>query len=188
MRAGFITMSWGWRAMQVRIRLSREGLKRDVKRMADEALTDYRDEIIEDMNVLVPVSGGASLTGGGGSLRRSAFTGSDKRARDGALTVRWNTPYAHYQHQGLVMRGTPGNRTYGPERLSYTSATARARWTDQAERLYGKRWEKDIQKLMGSSETGSTRNFRRRRRPWRSFPTTGGSIWRSGREPMKGGT
>ena len=149
MRAGFITMSWGWRTMQVRIRLSREGLKRDVKRMADEALTDYRDEIIEDMNVLVPVSGGASLNGGGGSLRRSAFTGSDKRARDGALTVRWNTPYAHYQHQGLVMRGTPGNRTYGPERLSYTSATARARWTDQAERLYGKRWEKDIQKLMG---------------------------------------
>ena len=98
---------------------------------------------------MVPVSGGVSHNGGGGSLQQSAFLHSDQRARDGELTVRWDMPYARYQHGGKVMHGTPGNRTYGPDNLSYTSATARAEWTKHAEDVYGEKWRRDIQKMIG---------------------------------------
>ena len=135
--------------MQVNIHIDRSREERRLKRWADEALTDYRDEIIEDINQLVPVSGGLSRNGGGGSLQRSAFLHSDRRADKGKLTIRWNTPYAHYQHQGLVMHGNPGNRTYGPEKLSYTSLMARAEWTKHAEKIYGEDWARGIERLMG---------------------------------------
>ena len=134
---------------KVSIDIDKAGGTKEIRRWTDEALTDYRDEIIEDINEMVPVSGGASHNGGGGSLQQSAFLHSDRRARDGELTVRWDTPYARYQHGGKVMHGTPGDRTYGPDNLSYTSATARAEWTKHAEDVYGEKWRGDIQKMIG---------------------------------------
>lgn len=135
--------------MQTKVHINRSDGKREIQRWADEALTDYRDEIIEDINEMVPVSGGASHNGGGGSLQQSAFLHSDQRAEKGELTIRWDTPYARYQHGGKVMHGTPVDRTYGPDNLSYTSTTARAEWTKHAEDVYGERWRRDIQKMIG---------------------------------------
>ena len=136
---------------KVSIDIDKAAGMREIQRWADEALTDYRDEIIKDMNEMVPVSGGASHNGGGDSLQQSAFLHSDRRAQDGELTVRWDTPYARYQHGGKVMHGTPprSRDDYGPDKLSYTSATARAEWTKHAEDVYGEKWRRDIQKMIG---------------------------------------
>ena len=97
---------------KVSIDIDKAGGTKEIQHWADEALTDYRDEIIEDINEMVPVSGGVSHNGGGGSLQQSAFLHSDQRAQDGELTVRWDTPYARYQHGGKVMHGTPGQAFY----------------------------------------------------------------------------
>ena len=135
--------------MQVNISIDKICEKKDILKSGDRALTILRDEFIEDENMHVPVSGGSAKNGGGGSLQDSARLHSDTQAHDGELTLRWDTPYAHYQHRGLVMHGPVGNRTYGPENLNYTSATARREWTKHADKVYGDNWAKALQKLMG---------------------------------------
>ena len=135
--------------MQVNVEIKKIDEKRKISKSADAALTLLRDEFIEDENLHVPVSGGAPRNGGGESLQGSARTHSDHQAHDGELTLRWDTPYAPYQHRGLVMHGPVGDRDYGPEELNYTSATARSEWTKHAEKVYGENWAKALQKLMG---------------------------------------
>ena len=135
--------------MQARVEIDKLTEKKNILRAGSEALTALRDEFIEDENMHVPVSGGVSRNGGGGSLQDSARLHSDMQARDGVLTLRWSTPYAHYQHEGLVMHGPVGNRTYGPDSLNYTSATARKEWTKHADKVYGPNWTKVVRKLMG---------------------------------------
>lgn len=147
--AGCITMNWGWCDTQVKVDINKAAGLREITQAADEALTLYRDDMIEDENEMVPVSGGASRNGGGGSLQQSAFEHSDKSAKDGKITIRWDKPYAHYQHEGLVMHGPVGARDYGPKHLNYTSATARAEWTKHAEKVYGDNWAKGLQRLIG---------------------------------------
>lgn len=134
--------------MQVKVSINKSACISKIKKRADKALTLYRDEIIEDENELVPVQGGVSHNGGGGTLQRSAFMHSDAAAKDGKITIRWSTPYAHYQHKGLVMHGPVGSRTYGPDHLTYTSATARAEWTKHAPKIYADNWTKGLKKLM----------------------------------------
>ena len=135
--------------MQVNISIDKNANIKEIMRSVDRSLTLYRDEIIEDENTLVPVQGAGSHNGGGGSLQGSAFLHSDSAAKDGKITIRWATPYAHYQHKGLVMHGPVGNRTYGPDHLKYTSSTAKAEWTKHAPKIYGANWAKGIQKLLG---------------------------------------
>ena len=136
---------------KVSIDIDKAGGTKEIQHWADEALTDYRDEIIRDMNIMVPVKGGKNHNGGGGSLQKSAGVHSDQRAKDGVLTIRWDTPYARYQHEGKVMHGTPPRSPgdYGPDTLSYTSNTARAEWTKHAQDVYGEKWRRDIQKMIG---------------------------------------
>ena len=57
---------------------------------------------------------------------------SDKKAVDGKIMFRWSTPYAKYLWNGDVMYGNPGSRTYGPEKISFTSALAREEWAKYA--------------------------------------------------------
>lgn len=135
--------------MQAKVEIDKVAGIKEITKVADLALTNYRDEIIEDMNVMVPVGGGSSRNGGGGSLQQSALIHSDQVAKEGKLSIRWDTPYAHYQHRGLVKHGPVGARLYGPKALSYTSATARAEWTKHAEEVYGEKWKRGLQKLIG---------------------------------------
>lgn len=120
-----------------------------IRQAGDAALGFCRNELIEDMNRYVPVSGGDSQDGGGGDLRQSAILHSDQEAEDGRLTIRWDEPYAQYQHGGLVMKGRPGQRSYGPEKLNYTSAMARAQWEKYAEQQHGDDWARQIDAAMG---------------------------------------
>lgn len=114
----------------------------------DRALTLIRDEIIEDCNQYVPVQGSEKHNGGGGSLQNSAFIHSDQEAKDGELVVRWDAPYAQYQHGGLVMHGTPTNRSYGPQHLKYTSAAAKEEWTKYAAERHGEQWSEMLDKVL----------------------------------------
>lgn len=126
-----------------------EGTKR-VREAGNQALTDVRDLIVDDMNQYVPISGGDAQNGGGGELRRSAELHSTfaPKVKNGRITIRWDTPYAQYQHGGLVMKGSPKNRSYGPEKLNYTSSMARAEWEQYAEQQHGKDWTLQIEKRM----------------------------------------
>ena len=59
--------------------------------------------------------------------------------------MRWSTPYAQYLWHGDVMYGNPTTRTYGPEKLSFTSALAREEWAKYAKEVHGEEWKKVYQ-------------------------------------------
>lgn len=119
-----------------------------IKKAGNQALTDIRDEIIEDINKYVPVGGGKSQNGGGSSLRESAKLHSDQEAENCRITIKWDEPYAQYQNKGKVMHGTPKDRTYGPDMLKYTDRAARAEWEKYAEEQHGDDWELAVEKRM----------------------------------------
>lgn len=126
--------------MSVKVEINKPRAFARIKAAGDSGLTMIKDEIIDDINHYVPVSGSSPQNGGGGDLRRSAEIHSDQEAKDGTLTVRWDTPYAQYQHEGKVMHGTPKDRTYGPEQLKYTEPMARKEWEQYAERKHSADW------------------------------------------------
>ena len=59
--------------------------------------------------------------------------------------LRWSTPYAQYLWHGDVMHGNPTNRTYGPDKISFTSALAREEWAKYAKEVHGENWKKIYQ-------------------------------------------
>lgn len=59
--------------------------------------------------------------------------------------MRWSTPYAQYLWNGDVMYGNPTSRTYGPKRISFTSALAHEEWAKYAREVYGEQWKKVYQ-------------------------------------------
>lgn len=132
----------------MKISINKAAGTQQIKTAGDAALTLVRDDIIDDTNQYVPVGGGDAQDGGGGSLRRSAQLHSDPEAHDGTLTIRWDTPYAHYQNQGLVMHGSPGigRRQYGPQKLNYTSSMARSEWEKYADRQHKEDWALAIER------------------------------------------
>lgn len=116
----------------------------DVKRAAaiiragsNDALTDMGNQALEDTSQFVPRDQG--------TLENSGLSSSDRKAADGAFRMRWTTPYAQYLWHGDVMYGDPTSRTYGPEKLSFTSALAREEWAKYASQVYGDEWKKVYQ-------------------------------------------
>lgn len=102
------------------------------------ALTVMGNQALKDVNKHVPKDQGA--------LQSSGLTNSDKKAHDGEFILRWEEPYSRYLWHGDVMYGNPTARTYGPKRISFTSALARAEWAKYAKEVYGKDWKKVYQK------------------------------------------
>ncbi len=80
-----------------------------------------------------------------GFLRDSGMNNSDSSAHDLKFELRWETPYARYLWHGEVMYGNPTNRTYGPEKISFTAALARMEWAKYAKEVHGKEWKKVYQ-------------------------------------------
>ena len=80
-----------------------------------------------------------------GTLENSGISDSDQRAQNGKFKLQWATPYAQYLWHGDVMYGNPKNRTYGPEKLSFTSALAREEWAKYAYEIYGEEWRQVYQ-------------------------------------------
>lgn len=102
-------------------------------------------QALKDANQYVPVQGGDTEDGGGGALLESGINNSDSRAHDLKFEMRWDMPYARYLWHGEVMYGNPTNRTYGPEKISFTAALARMEWAKYAKEVHGKEWKKVYQ-------------------------------------------
>ena len=80
-----------------------------------------------------------------GFLQDSGITNSDSLAKDLRYTLRWDEPYSQYLWHGEVMHGNPTERTYGPEKLTFTSTLARMEWARYAKEVYGADWKKVYQ-------------------------------------------
>ena len=108
-----------------------------IKAVSDDALTMMGNQALQDVGQYVPRDQGA--------LENSGLSNSDKNAKDGKFYMRWDTPYAQYLWNGDVMYGNPGSRTYGPEKLNFTSALAREEWAKYAKEVHGEEWKKVYQ-------------------------------------------
>ena len=120
-----------------------------IKAASDRALTDMGNQALQDVSKHVPKDQGM--------LKESGNTNSDKEASNGKFIMRWHTPYAKYLWNGNVMYGNPTNRTYGPKKLSFTSALAHEEWAKYAKSIYGDEWKKVYQaalrRRIGSEST-----------------------------------
>lgn len=103
-----------------------------IKAASNNALTAMGLQALQDTSQYVPHDQG--------TLENSGISPSDRRAVDGKFTMRWSTPYAQYLWHGDVMYGNPTSRTYGPEKLTFTSALAREEWAKYAHEVYGADW------------------------------------------------
>lgn len=111
-----------------------------IKAASNAALTDMGNQALGDIEQHVPEDQG--------DLQRSGLSSSDMKATEGKFVMRWSTPYAQYLWHGDVMYGNPMTRTYGPEKLSFTSALAREEWAKYAREVYGEDWKKVYQASM----------------------------------------
>lgn len=111
-----------------------------VKAASNNALTVMGMQAVDDTGKYVPVSSDSEHP-----LKDSGISSSDQKAVDGKFTMRWSTPYAQYLWHGDVMYGNPTNRTYGPEKISFTSALAREEWAKYAHEVYGAEWRQVYQ-------------------------------------------
>lgn len=108
-----------------------------IKAVNNAALTDMGTQALQDISPYVPHDQGI--------LENSGISSSDQKAVDGKFRMRWSTPYAQYLWNGDVMYGNPTNRTYGPKKISFTSALAHEEWAKYAQKVCGDDWKKVYQ-------------------------------------------
>ena len=119
--------------IKTRVTFDRAATIARIKAASNDALTAMGNQALMDASKHVPKDQGA--------LENSGLSLSDKKAVEGVYTLRWNTPYARYLWHGDVMYGNPTSRTYGPEKLSFTSALAHEEWAKYAKEIYGEEWK-----------------------------------------------
>lgn len=122
---------------RVRVSFDRIAAIETIRAASDKALTAMGIQALQDVSRYVPKDQGA--------LENSGISDGDQRAQNGKFKLRWATPYAQYLWNGDVMYGNPKNRTYGPEKLSFTSALAREEWAKYAYEIYGEEWRQVYQ-------------------------------------------
>lgn len=128
---------------RVRVSFDKIAAIETIRAASDKALTVMGIQALQDVSQYVPKDQG--------TLENSGISDSDQRAQNGKFKLRWATPYAQYLWHGDVMYGNPKNRTYGPEKLSFTSALAREEWAKYAYEIYGEEWRQVYQ---GALERG----------------------------------
>ena len=146
-------MNWGWLNMpkiNTRITFNKPAAVALIKAASNASLTDMGNQALEDIKQHVPKDQG--------TLQGSGISSSDKKAIEGKFVMRWSTPYAQYLWNGDVMYGSPTSRTYGPEKLTFTSALAREEWAKYAREVYGEDWKKVYQASMKRSVQNGTFN------------------------------
>lgn len=108
-----------------------------IRAVANYALTVMGNQALKDVTQYVPMDQG--------TLQSSGLSRSSKAAESMKFDLRWSTPYAQYLWHGDVMHGNPTNRTYGPDKISFTSALAREEWAKYAKEVHGENWKKIYQ-------------------------------------------
>lgn len=126
--------------ISTRVTFDKKAAAARIRAVAEDALTTMGNQAIKDTTQYVPRDQGA--------LQNSGLTHTDKKAHDMKFDLRWETPYAQYLWHGDVMHGDPTNRTYGPEKLSFTSALARQEWAKYAREVHGEDWKLVYQKAL----------------------------------------
>ena len=123
--------------ISTRVTFDKKAAAARIRAVANDALTVIGNQAIKDTTQYVPKDQG--------TLQSSGLTNSDRSAHDLKFDLRWSTPYAQYLWHGDVMHGDPTSRTYGPEKLSFTSALAREEWAKYAKEVHGENWKKVYQ-------------------------------------------
>lgn len=139
----FITMKWGWLNMPkiiVRTSFRKAATIAKLHAVSNDGLTIMGQQALGDTTQHVPKDQGF--------LQDSGITNSDDRAHDLTYIMRWDEPYSRYLWNGEVMHGNPTERTYGPDKLSFTSALARAEWAKYAKEVYGDQWKQVYQRAV----------------------------------------
>lgn len=108
-----------------------------IRAVANDALTVMGNQALKDVTQYVPMDQG--------TLQSSGLSRSSKAAESMKFDLRWSTPYAQYLWHGDVMHGNPAKRTYGPDKISFTSALAREEWAKYAKEVHGENWKKIYQ-------------------------------------------
>lgn len=126
--------------ISTRVTFDKKAAAGRIRAVAEDALTIMGNQAIKDTTQYVPKDQG--------TLQQSGLTASDLQAHDMKFDLRWETPYAQYLWHGDVMYGNPTSRTYGPEKLSFTSALAREEWAKYAREVHGEDWKLVYQKAL----------------------------------------
>lgn len=119
--------------IKTRVTFDRAATIARIKAASNDALTAMGNQALMDASKHVPKDQG--------TLENSGLSLSDKKAVEGVYTLRWGEGYAKYLWHGDVMYGNPNSRTYGPEKLSFTSALAHEEWAKYAKEIYGEEWK-----------------------------------------------
>ena len=123
--------------ISTRVTFDKKAAVAKIRAAGNDALTIMANQALGDITQHVPRDQG--------HLQNSGLYESDYEAQDMKFVMRWSTPYAQYLWHGEVMYGNPTERTYGPEKLTFTSALARMEWAKYAKDVYGDDWKKVYQ-------------------------------------------
>jgi len=126
--------------ISTRVTFNKAAAAAKIKASSNYGLTIMGNQALDDAGQYVPKDQH--------TLEDSGLANSDKKALEGKFIMRWSTPYAQYLWNGDVMYGNPAGRTYGPEKLTFTSALAREEWAKYAKEVHGDEWKKVYQAAM----------------------------------------
>ena len=123
--------------ISTRVTFDKKAAAARIRAVANDALTVMGNQALKDVTQYVPKDQG--------TLQSSGLARSSREAENMKFDLRWSTPYAQYLWHGDVMHGNPTNRTYGPDKISFTSALAREEWAKYAKEVHGENWKKIYQ-------------------------------------------
>lgn len=123
--------------IKTRVTFDKKAAAMRIRAVANDALTVMGNQALKDITQYVPNDQG--------TLQSSGLARSSREAENMKFDLRWSTPYVQYLWHGDVMYGNPTSRTYGPEKLSFTSALAREEWAKYAKEVHGEDWKKVYQ-------------------------------------------
>lgn len=123
--------------IRTRVTINKSVVMAKIKAANNAGLTAMGNQILQDSNIYCPEDQHG--------LVNSSLIHSDKEAKNGVFQCRWVTPYARYQYYGLVMFGSPTERTYGPDKIKYTKANAQPKWAHYARAKHGDEWKEVFQ-------------------------------------------
>ncbi len=123
--------------ISTRVTFDKKAAAARIRAVANDGLTVMGNQAVKDVTQYVPMDQG--------TLQSSGLARSSREAENMKFDLRWSTPYAQYLWHGDVMHGNPTNRTYGPDKISFTSALAREEWAKYAKEVHGENWKKIYQ-------------------------------------------
>lgn len=133
-------------AKNLKIDISAERLNNNLAK----AMEQLGEEILADCTALVPKREGV--------LRNSGYVRIQNQSTQGEVI--WDTPYAHYQYEGIVYVSAETGSTYAaigekkipaePERkLTYGEPEAADHWCEKAKDKYGDKWIRNFKETAG---------------------------------------